>query len=263
MKKSILALTLASAIFASDKNVADISGMKFFQKTGMKILEVQKLNGLYMARYQVLTNKGTQEGDVFIDSKKKLVILGSAFEDSTGKKVMTKIETEGLIKKKAQMSEDEKKRAMVLAEIKNESAFTFGTGAKEYYIFIDPECPACVEMEKNFEALGRHGKFYVFLMPLSFHKNAREMSLYVLNSEEPQKALRYVAENPASSAYRELRCTDADSNKTICHPDKLNALDMKLKKHLDLAREIKVPGTPSVYSSNGSEIWWGDLINGR
>lgn len=38
-----------------------------------------------MARYQVLTNKGTQEGDVFIDSKKKLVILGSAFEDSTGK----------------------------------------------------------------------------------------------------------------------------------------------------------------------------------
>lgn len=263
MKKVVCLIGIAlfsTAVFAGDRVSDKLLQMKFFQKTGMKVNGVEKLGELHHVRFSVSTDRGIQNGDAFVDKKMKYVILGAAFDNETGNRIVTSIERTEIEKQKKLQDEQNKQRAQRLNHSKADAAFTFGTGTKEYFIVVDPECTACLEMEKNFDKLAEHGKYYVFFFPLSFHKNARQMSLFVLNAQNPLATLQRIANNPNDEFYKELRCTNTEDTKTVCPPEKFDEINKKLQRQIDFAREIGVKGTPTVYSSDGAEIWWGEII---
>ena len=137
-------------------------------------------------------------------------------------------------------------------DIQKAVAFTFGKGNKEIYIFTDPECPYCRKMEKTLgNKLAKNYKVHVILFPLPFHKNAKQMTLYVLAGKtNEEKAKRFKEVLHDVNKWKNFKSTDKD----------LKNYEKYMKKAENAVRILGVQGTPSVYDENLNAIPdWGKL----
>ena len=129
--------------------------------------------------------------------------------------------------------------------------FTFGKGDKDIYIVTDPECPFCRMLEKQKkDILAKNYKVHVILMPLSFHKNAKAMSYYILAGKtDKERAKRMSEVLEGSNAWKNF------------HPTKeqIKKFEEELKKAKKAAMELGARGTPSVYDKDFNQIDWQKL----
>ena len=235
MKKNILGIIASALItcslFASSALPAkiqnEIKNITFIKKAGFTILDMKAIGDMYAIK---ATHPKMPKATLFVSHDMKVVVIGAGFMSNSGERISFPIDMKPYTK---------------------EAAYTYGTGAKNYYVFTDPECPFCQTFEKNLINLKKDVTLHVFLYPLPFHKDAIAMSQYILSQKtnaERAKAIADIAKGNRS--YK----TATYSKEEIKHFEAILSL------HKKIASTIGVQGTPSVYTQDGQPISWVSLL---
>jgi len=240
MKKILLPILAAGALFAFDKplstqelnSVIKSSAIYPELSRALKSNEV-KLKGTKKDNFYIIevdTPRG--KGLIYITADKKYTIIGRVIDNKTKKILIPNFPKNAEVIKKGVM-------------------FTFGKGNKDIYLVTDPECPFCRMMEKQKkDILEKNYKVHVILYPLSFHKNAKAMSYYVLagkNDEERAKRLKEVLSG--SNEWKNYKPTKEEIAK----------YEKELQNAKKAVEELGARGTPSLYNQDFEPINWPEL----
>jgi thiol:disulfide interchange protein DsbC len=168
--------------------------------------------------------------ELFLTKDKQILIAGNVMDANTGEGISLPAD---------------------MSITKGKEAFTFGSGSDEYILFTDLECPYCKKFEAFFPQLEKHVKIRVFFYPLSFHKDAKDLSLYVMNQSTPQKMINAYLTVSAQSP--EFISRNIDKNNEA----KLSA---KLQEQMQIAQKLNIAGTPTLFDKNGKKVVWIRLL---
>ena len=109
-----------------------------------------------------------------------------------------------------------------------------GNGARKLYVFSDPDCPFCKQLERNLLGLN-DVTIYTFMMPLEgLHPQAKAKSISVWCSADRAKAwdqLMVTGQVPSSAA--------------CAHP---------VDRNIALGARLGVTGTPTLLSQDGRKL---------
>lgn len=244
MKKLFLGLGIAASLFASDKllsqnelnNVLKSSILypRLSQDIKKGIIKVRgvKKDGFYIINIQ--TKRGA--GNIYITADKKYTIIGRILDNKNGSilhgnfPVNQKVVNEGV-------------------------SFTFGKGKKDLYVVTDPECPFCRMMErKTKDNLSKNYRVHVILFPLPFHKDAKNMSCYILAGKtDAERAKRFKETLLGGNEWKNYKPSKSELQKCM----------QELEKAKKAAIELQAKGTPSVYDENFNSIDWPTLIKDK
>ena len=224
LNKAMLAsIVLAGSLFGEvDKNLIDkIEKLPVFDRLGAKVTDVIDLEDLYAVKAE----KDGKLQTVFVSKQLKHLIVGNAIDTHTTEQVKVPVD---------------------ISSLDEVVAFTYGNGDKEFYLFTDPECPYCNQLDEYLPKLNKDDvKIKMIFYPLPNHKNAKSMSLHVLKQENNESK---------EKTYFEL-----EKKK---YPTK-NASD-ESKKLLDngitLGNKIGIRGTPTFVNSKGEMLNWVEFL---
>ncbi|MEB3767969.1 DsbC family protein [Acinetobacter sp. MD2] len=110
-----------------------------------------------------------------------------------------------------------------------------GNGKRVIYLFSDPDCPYCHELEKELQQVD-NVTIYLFLFPLtSLHPNAQNIATQVWCSKKPYQAWEnYV-----------LHGKQPNASTTCTTP---------IQKNLNLGKQLQIDSTPTFFLQNGHRI---------
>jgi thiol:disulfide interchange protein DsbC len=244
MKKLFLGLGIAASLFASDKLLSknelnkvlksSILYSKLTQavkKGEIKVRGVKK-EGFYIINIQ--TPRGS--GNIYITADKKYTIIGRIINNKTG----------AILKGNFPVNKQ---------TVKEGISFTFGKGKKELYVVTDPECPFCRMMEqKTQKNLEKNYRVHVILYPLPFHKNAKNMSCYILAGKtDKERHKRFKETLLGGDKWKNYKPNKEEIKK--CYSE--------LEKSKKAANELQAKGTPSVYDENFNSVEWPSLAKDK
>ena len=222
MKILTLTFALALSLFAKDIDLSQFNKLALFQQNHLEALESLEIDGLYYIKVK-RNNKIT---NIFLSKNKKVLIQGEGMYLKDGTPVIFKMNTAPVIGKES---------------------FSFGTGKKVLYVFTDPECPYCRKFNKAMHKLKDKYTFKVYLFPLSFHKNARAMSEWILSAKnDEEKARRLYEVSHGSTKYSNAKIAPLQREKAT------KLLDATIK----LGNKISISGTPTVFDREGNMVNW-------
>lgn len=235
MKKIIVSIIMASLMLsgAIAKEVLlkqdvlnKIQNIDIVKKAGFKILKGKDIGSLYAIK---ATNPRSPNLTLFVTKNFETIVIGAGFN------------------KKGQRIEF----LTNMKQYKNKALWTVGNGSKNYYVFTDPECPYCQIFEKNLINLKSDVKLHVFLFPLSFHKDAKSMSKYILTQKGSiarAKAIEDIAKG--DKAFKNIKYSDEENKK----------LKKMIDESMNLAKKLRVNGTPTVFDEDGRKVNWPALL---
>jgi thiol:disulfide interchange protein DsbC len=180
--------------------------------------------------YALIINVRGNADQVFLTKDKKNLITGDVIDTSNGSKVDVPAD---------------------LSKAKGKESLIFGSGKDEYFLFTDPECPYCKKFESYFPKIEKNVKIRVFYYPLDFHKNAKELSMYVMskktNSEKITTMLKISVDD---EGYKARKYSTEEKAK----------LEKSLKEQMDIGMELGVQGTPAVFDKDGNKVSWPSML---
>ncbi|MCP4970903.1 MAG: thioredoxin fold domain-containing protein [Arcobacter sp.] len=231
IKSILMSLALLSSLHAvenvSKDEIKEMQNLVLFKNAQVKVLKAYNVGSVYLLNVEV---QGKSD-KIFLTKDKKYLIAGDVISTKNGQPLEVPVD---------------------LTSTLGKEAFTFGTGKDEYVLFTDPECPYCKNFEKHFPKIEDKVKIRVFYFPLDFHKNAEDISLYVM-SQKTYEDKKYAMLN-----------TDANTKSFKERKYEKGQLE-KLKNHLntqiEIAKKIGVRGTPSVFDANGNKVVWVNILN--
>ncbi len=224
-----VAINLEASDFVSADTIKKANTLKFIKRSGLKIKKGVDLGDIYMFE---ASHPKAKKLTIFITKDFKNIIAGRGYS-SQGKALVLPVN---------------------IKKYKKEALWSVGNGKKEYYMFTDPQCPYCQMFEKNLKNLRKDVKLYVFLFPLGFHKDAKDMSRYVLSkttSKDRIEAMLKIAKG--SKEYKNVKYSEAEKNR----------LDKMVGRSVEIGNEVGVEGTPTVFNSSGEKISWPNLLTKR
>ncbi|MGM0518449.1 MAG: DsbC family protein [Campylobacterota bacterium] len=232
-KKVVLALfSLSLGISASalsevskDK-LSQIQDLNLIKKASIEVKKAYDLGSLY-ALDSIIQG---QNQELYLTKDTEVLIAGEAINTNTGQKLSIPAD---------------------VSKLEGNEAFTFGSGEDEYYLFTDPECPYCKKFESYLKQVEDKVSIKVFYYPLDFHENAKDISLYVMSQDTKEKKSDAMINITKNS--KEFKNRDIDEKK-------LAKLEKSLEKQMQLAKELGVRGTPSIYDKKGNKISWVKLL---
>ena len=225
---SAMALFLnASSTLISQDKIAEIKELELFKRANIDIVNGHDLGSLYYFNIKVQGNPNT----IYLTKDEKYLISGEVINTSTGKKLVAP----------ANLS--------ILEEEKE--ALTFGTGSQELVLFTDPECPYCKKFESYFKQIEDKVKIRVFFFPLDFHKNARDLSAYIMSKD--------TNEGKVEAMLNTTKDSENFKNRNI-PAEKLNELYSSIDEQIKLGVQLGVQGTPALFDKDGNAVSWTELL---
>ncbi|MGB5792481.1 thioredoxin fold domain-containing protein [Poseidonibacter sp.] len=229
-KKILLALALITSLNANEElsknEIKQIEQLELFQRANIKVSKAYDVGSLYLLDIVVQGNND----QVFLTKDKKNLIPGDVINTATGEKVAIPAD---------------------VASIRGKEAFVFGSGTDEYFLFTDPECPYCKKFEAYFPQIEKNVKIRVFFYPLSFHKNAKDLSIYVMSKKtKAEKIKTMLSVDVNNESYKNRKYAKGEYEK----------LEKELAEQMDVASNLKVQGTPAVFDKDGKKVVWVNLL---
>ncbi len=226
----LLALSLTTGLSAADKlsqkDLKEIQALPLINMAQVEVKGGTDFGSLYGLSVKV---KGRMD-TIFLTKDKKYLLPGDAISTQNGQQLQLPVDISSTIGKEA---------------------FTYGTGSDEYILFTDPECPYCKKFESYFSQIEDKVKIRVFFFPLSFHENARDISLYIM-SQDSYKA-------KANAMINTTKDTEEFKNRKIDSAE-LAKLEKSLDEQMNIAKELGITGTPSLFDKDGNRIIWAQML---
>lgn len=234
MLRIVKSLLLVSALITgvsaaeklSQKQIDEIEDLEFLDKAQLKVTDAYDVGSLYFLNVNV---QGKAD-KFFLTKDKKYLIAGSVMSTKDGEILNFPVD---------------------MSKVLGNESFVYGTGSEELVLFIDPECPYCKKFESYLPQIKDKVKIKFMFFPLSFHENARALSIYVMNQktdEEKAKALFSATKDTKAFVNRKI---DAKTQ------EKLYA---QLDKQIKIGEELGVRGTPALFDLKGNKVSWINLL---
>ena len=210
----------------SDKEVKEIESLALFQGSQVKVTEAYDMDSVYLLR---ITSRGNSD-TIYLTKDKKYLIAGNVISTTDGKKLDVPAD---------------------LSKVIGKEALIYGKGKDEYILFTDPECPYCKKFESYFSQIEDRVNIRVFYFPLSFHANAKDISLYMMSQKsQADKVNAFLNTTKDTLAFKNRKIDKAEL--------------VKLEKHLDeqmsIGTKLGVRGTPALYDAKGNMISWVEML---
>lgn len=230
MKKIIILLLAAASLVTAKGLKEEISSLNFFKKTGVQVKQVYNAGSLYIVKGSIKRNGKTQPIKLYVTKDKKVVIQGKTYGEDL----------------------NELSIPIDMKQFIGKEAFKIGKGKKTYFVWTDPECPYCKKMKLLLEKekLFEKATFYFYFFPLDFHKNAKDMTAWILSQKtdkERWKALSKIAHGTDKEAWKGYEKKASSKVKNL------------MKQNMEDAEEVGVRGTPAVYDIHGKSVSWAAL----
>ena len=231
LKTALISSALITASYAasqiSDKEVKEIESLKLFQNAQVKINQGYDAGSLYLLNVKV---QGKAD-KIFLTKDKKYLIAGDVISTNDGRPLEVPVD---------------------LAPTLGKEAFTFGKGNDEYVLFTDPECPYCKKFESYLPQVEDKVKIRVFYFPLDFHKNAKDISTYIMSQKTyKDKVHAMINTTKDTPAYKNRKFKDGE----------LEKLQAKLNEQISIGSKLGVRGTPSVFDKDGNKVSWAAMLS--
>ncbi len=223
-------ISTAYATTVSSKEIKQIENLELFKKAGIKVEKADKKDDLYLLNISI---KGRAD-KIYLSKDKKYLIAGDVVNTTTGRPLSI-----------PDMPVD-------IKITQGKEALTFGKGKDEYVLFTDPECPYCKKFESYFSQIENKVKIRVFFYPLSFHKNAKDISLYIMSQkgyEAKVKAMTTTKED--SEDFKNRKIGKAT----------LEKLEKHLNEQMAIATKLGIRGTPSLFDTKGNKVNWVQMLH--
>ena len=236
MKKIfLLSFMVVCGLMANESELLKkISNLPSVKAHKFSPLKVHDKGEVYMVEGQIEIPKGAPMPMkkafvvMYLTKDMKVAIYGQGFDTATGKMFTV-------------FSYDETKKL---------TDFTYGSGKKELFLFIDPLCPVCMQFDKDLPKFAKEYKFNVILMPLvRLHPEAPKAIDYIMSKKddaEKFKALSSIAKG--DKPYKSIKKVSKKTSE-------------KIKKNLLLSSKLRVPGTPTLIDADGQPFNRGVLYN--
>lgn len=232
IKKSFTVLLFLTVLNAqeikeiSKSEIEQINKLNLIKKEEIKVTKAFDMGNIFVLD-SIIQGKPQE---LFLTKDKKLLIAGNVINVNSGELITLPVD---------------------LSHTLGKEALTYGSGKDEYILFTDPECPYCKKFEAFFPKLEKHVKIRVFFFPLSFHNNARDLSIYFMSKKTNEEKIKAMLNTNADS--KEFK------NREISK-EKLSKLEKSLEEQMIIARNLNVRGTPTLFDSNGKKIIWIELL---
>lgn len=224
-----LATSLLLTSTISSANIDDIKKLPIFDSPNLEINDYKENISTYQVK-GIIRGERTTLFEAFITKDYKEVIFGKGFDAITQRPISIPLDVEYM---------------------KSIASYSIGEGKEEYFIFTDPECPYCKNLEKLMPQLGKNAKFHIFLFPLSFHKNAKAMSYSILSQDDNAsraKTMHDIANG--SDNYKNVKLSQ----------NQVEQFEASLKLQINFAEKIGVNGTPTIFDAIGNKVEYPDLL---
>ncbi|AXH12097.1 DsbC family protein [Halarcobacter bivalviorum] len=226
----LLALCLTTGLSAADKlsqkELKEIQALPLLNMAKVQVQDGTDFGSLYGLNVKVQGRMDT----VFLTKDKKYLLPGDAISTQNGQPLELPIDISPTLGKEA---------------------FTFGKGKDEYVLFTDPECPYCKKFESYFSQIEDKVKIRVFFFPLSFHENAKDISLYIMSQNSYKDKVNAMINTTKDS--EEFKNRKIDSTK-------LAKLEKSLEEQMTIATDLGISGTPTLFDKNGNRIVWAQML---
>ena len=229
MKFYFILLSLSLALIAGEIDPKPFKSVKMLDQPHIKITKAYDHGLIYELSIEISSPRGTQNTTAYVTKDKKVVLLGDALDADTGESI---------------------KRPLNMVAIREQADIVYGTGTNEYIVFTDPECPYCVKFEKMWPSIEKNVKLYVYFMPLSNHRNATQMSYYVMKQKDHKAKAK---------AILDMANGDRSFEKLTMSQQIHELFGKKITENQTLANEFGARGTPSVFDSKGASVNWSTL----
>ena len=218
--------SLNAAQSLSSNEIKEIQNLELFKRAQVVVKQGYDTGSVYLLNVTV-QGKGDK---VFLTKDKKYLIAGDMISTKNGQPLEVPADLKPTLGKEA---------------------FTFGKGKDEYVLFTDPECPYCKKFEEHFPKIEDKVKIRVFYFPLDFHKNAKDISLYVMSQKNYK--------DKVNAMLNTTKDTPAFKNRKYAK-GKLEKLQKQLDSQLQVAKRLGIRGTPSVYDKDGNKVVWAAML---
>ncbi|RXK00506.1 thiol:disulfide interchange protein [Arcobacter sp. CECT 8986] len=211
----------------SSEELKAINNLQLMKDARISVKKALDLGSIYILDTLI---EGEHQQELFLTKDKKVLITGKAMNSTTGEYLSIPVDFSKIIGKEA---------------------LTYGSGSDEYILFTDPECPYCKKFEAYFPKIEKNVKIRVFFYPLSFHANARELSLYYMSkktNKDKIKAMLNVSAN--SEEFKNRKYADKEYKK----------LEEELNSQLVIAESLGIQATPTLYSIKGNKVSWIEVL---
>lgn len=210
----------------SKAEILKIEQLELFKRAQIKVVKGFDAGSIYVLNINVQGNSD----EIYLTKDKKMILSGDVIDVNNGMKVMAPVDLTGVIGKEA---------------------FTYGTGSDEYVMFTDPECPYCKKFESFLPQIKDKIKIRIFYYPLESHENAKDLSLYIMSQKTTTQkidAMFEVGDNIEKA--KNAKYTQAE----------LSKLEKQLEEQMQIATNLNVQGTPTIFDKNGNVIIWVNLL---
>ena len=232
-KIAILSCLIMSSSVAQEVSLKFFNNLDIVESGGIKVTKYQELDNIYHLKGEPLLSQGQKKPfEFFLTKNFKQIILGRAIDSKTQAEVKFKPNKE------------------YLEALKGAEALSYGTGKEVIYVFTDPECPYCKKFEKKLPSLKDKYTFKVFMFPLSFHQNAKQMSRYIMAGETQEvKFDRMLEVANDLTTYKRYKGTTEENQR----------LNREIEKQIKLGTDVEINGTPVAMKPDGTMLNWPDL----
>lgn len=230
-KISALSLIASISLIASDLSqeqlLQKIKNIGIFKAPTLEIKNVLDNDSIFhVSGINKIQNGQQMPIEAFVTKDFKYVILGKGFDADSGESMHIPVD---------------------MSKYSDKIKISMGTGDKELYLFTDPECPYCVDLEKKIikskEDIFKKYKINIILYPLPFHKNAKDMSYYILSQKDKVKAMEHImGEN--GEKYKDAKYSTRE----------LQNLNTIIEDQIAISQEIGIEGTPTLIDSTGKRV---------
>ena len=231
LTKSVLAVS-AMAVLASastllnQDTIDEFKELDLFKRVNIDIVNGHDLGTLYYLNIKVQGNPNT----IYLTKDKKYLISGDVINTANGKKLVAPVDLSTTIGKEA---------------------LTFGKGSNELVLFTDPECPYCKKFESYFKQIEDKVKIKVFFYPLEFHKNAKDLSAFIMSQDSNEAKIEAMLNTTKDS--------ENYKNRNI-PTEKLNELYAQIEEQTNIGLGLGVQGTPALFDKEGNAVSWIELL---
>ncbi len=230
IRNILMSVALVSSLNAaqeiSSSELKEIQSLELFKRAQVAVKKGYDAGSVYLLNVTV-QGKGD---NIFLTKDKKYLITGDMISTKNGQPLEVPADLSSTIGKEA---------------------FTFGTGKDEYVLFTDPECPYCKKFEEHFPKIADKVKIRIFYFPLDFHKNAKDISLYVMSQKTYEDKVHAMLNTDANTqAFKDRKYDKGE----------LDKLQKHLDSQLEVAKQLGIRGTPSVYDKDGNKVVWANML---
>jgi len=232
---SLAALSISTVISASPLTKGELNKLyesypKVLNKNFIKIIGSDKHKGFTQLKIRTIKGRSQTANMFLVDNIKDVVFFGAAIDNKTGKPYEIPANKD---------------------VIKKGVAFTYGDGKTELYVFSDPECPFCQQLEQKIDL--KKYKIHYIPIPLSMHRNTKNVLKWVLSAKTPKE------QGERLHSYMSGKDKDSWKGKTYTKEQEKTFNDY-LSKADAAAQEISLKGTPTVYGSDFKPVNIGDIL---